>query len=168
MQACRNDTFVSPGFNDVERVALSRTYPVPLSNYWSAFLDVVWQYDMIVEITAAESRLSFIHGTSAPGSNARSTKFDYIDVLLVVYARERGSKGTGVFVAYVPPGSLEAEPIIELTDTGPKGMRRMFREAPREIAARIIADQFLGQVSTQILHKKRWNGRFSHPGTSSE
>ena len=41
-------------------------YPVPLTEYWQGCLDVIHQYEVVVDVDLASGRMVFINGSKLP------------------------------------------------------------------------------------------------------
>lgn len=153
--------FVPPEVSDVQRLGQSRFYPVSLSSFWAACLDVIWQRDSIVDVSPTQARLVFADGMSVPDGRPKSqNRFKYVDVLMVLHAEGRSSGGTSVFMAYLPPGTSTPQRITEFPDGKSETVKRALREEPRNTVALLVTDQFLSQAPTQLLFKERWGDRF--------
>jgi hypothetical protein len=157
---------VSLNLSEVGAKGISKVYPVPLAALWAACLDVVVQYETIVRASVEDGVLVFTRGMTLPRDIA-GDELQRVDVFLALQARARGPDGSMVSVAAFAPPGLEVRAVPDLSKEVEKEVLTALKKAPMDLAAALLIEQFLAQLTTQLFYEDRWQDklirRFSGP-----
>jgi hypothetical protein len=124
-----------------------------------ACLDVIAQYAAIVQASPDEKFIVFTQGVALPAASS-GARPQQIDVLLALYAAPRGSDGSTVYVARLAPQELPVQPVHDLKKAD-KGVLAELKTRPEELAAALIVDRLLDQLTTQLFYAERWGDKFT-------
>ncbi|UCD75378.1 MAG: hypothetical protein JSV91_00365 [Phycisphaerales bacterium] len=146
-----------PPTDRIRETGLHEVYPVAVDRFWSACLDVVWQYDAVAKLDRASRIVVFSHGTALPTeADSEADAARYCNALLVVLAESRGSSATDVYLAWLPPDSLVPTAIEPPSEEMVKNIAEAVKTDAHRITAAKVAGQFYGHLSTQLFWDERW------------
>jgi len=150
-----------PSVELIRQAGTPRLYPVAIDKVWEGCLDVISQYDAVAFVSAQSKTVVFSRGARirTDGSGKHAV---YCDTVLAVTLQQRGEQHTAVYTAWLPPRTLSPQTVPMLPDDFEwEKLGKANSRTRRRWVTSIVTEEFLAQLTTQLLYEDRWKDKFS-------
>lgn len=144
----------------IRKIGRREIFPTNRALVWEACLDVVAQFDSLIQVSTELQRAIFAHSIAVAGLTKGQDASVDVNVLMALQVDARGKDGATLSIALLAPEDLSLRPVVDLARRRASKGSNLEALTPIEAAAALVADDLLTKVATQLYYMERWSDKF--------